>query len=281
MTSAERVQHYCDLESEANIKTDKNLAITDGKVEFRGLSMKYREHLDYAIKNLSVLVEPGHNVGIVGRTGSGKSSILQVLFRLVEANEGQVLIDDQDISQIGLHDFRKQISVIPQDPFIFSDTVAKNLDPFEEYSWEQLWSALEAVELKQFFDELPDKIETVLESGDIGLSVGQKQLMCLARAILRNNKILILDEATANIDMQTDKLIQEKIRERFSDCTVLTIAHRLDTIIDSDKVIVMDTGECVEYSSPKQLLSDPTSYLSRMVDALGEADALKLREKVE
>lgn len=156
-----------------------------------------------------------------------------------------------NIADIGLHDLRSKISIIPQEPVLFSGTIRYNLDPFEEFSDAKLWNALEEVQLKEVIHELPAGIS----EGGMNFSVGQRQLICLARAILRDNKILVMDEATANVDSNTDALIQKTIRNKFANCTVLTIAHRLNTVMDSDKIIVMNEGRCIEFGTPYELLT--------------------------
>ena len=181
------------------------------------------------------------------------------LFRLLEGSSGRIVIDDIDISLIGLHELRSKLSIIPQDPVLFSGTIRSNLDPFNIQSDEQLWRALEHSHLKQYVSGLESGLDyQVAENGE-NLSVGQRQLICLARALLRKTKILILDEATAAIDLETDSLIQRTIRKEFANCTILTIAHRLNTIMDSDRVLVLDKGRVVEYESPQRLLSDRRS----------------------
>ncbi|OTF78883.1 hypothetical protein BLA29_003395 [Euroglyphus maynei] len=200
-----------------------------------------------------------NKVGIVGRTGAGKSTLTLALFRLLESSSGKIVIDDIDISLIGLHELRSKLSIIPQDPVLFSGTIRSNLDPFDIQSDEQLWRALEHSHLKQYVSGLESGLDyPVAENGE-NLSVGQRQLICLARALLRKTKILILDEATAAIDLETDSLIQQTIRKEFADCTILTIAHRLNTIIDSNRVLVLDKGRVVEYDSPRKLLADRRS----------------------
>lgn len=278
MTCTQRLVEYSKLPSEGAY-TLRPYSVSNGQVQFQGVFMKYREHLDYVLQDLIFTIPAGSKVGIVGRTGAGKSSILQALFRMVPIAQGSILIDGVDVESLGLHDLRKQLSVIPQFPFIFHGTVRENLDPLHERTEEELWSALAAVELADYFTTLKSQLDTVL-TGNVALSVGQKQLMCLARAILRSNKILMMDEATANVDKQTDALIQSKIRERFEGCTVITIAHRLKTIIDYDLAMVMSKGSCVEFAPPKELLSNRDSEFAKMVEATGPEESAQLRAQI-
>ena len=215
-------------------------------------------------------------VGIIGRTGAGKSSLISALFRLAKT-DGSLLIDNIDTKNIGLFELRNKISIIPQEPVLFSASLRDNLDPFHNYDDPQLWSALEEVELTKVFESLDHPVDR----GGSNLSSGQRQLLCLARAILKKNKILMLDEATANVDPTTDDLIQKTIRTKFGGCTVLTIAHRLNTIMDSDKVLVMDNGEVVEFDHPHILLQQNDSYFSRMAQQSGNAMSQHLRAMAE
>jgi len=277
MTCTQRLVEYSKLPSEG-VYALQPFAVSSGSVQFQGVSMKYREHLDYVLQDLTFSIPAGSKVGIVGRTGAGKSSILQALFRMVPIAKGTILVDGVDIGTLGLHDLRRQLSVIPQSSFLFHGTTRDNLDPFQERTDEELWGALEAVELASYFSGLKQQLSTLL-TGDVALSAGQKQLLCLARAILRKNKILIMDEATANVDKQTDALIQRKIRERFTGCTVIAIAHRLKTIIDYDFVMVMSRGQCVEFDSPKALLCTDTEF-ARMAEATGPEESAALHAQV-
>ncbi|XP_050293273.1 probable multidrug resistance-associated protein lethal(2)03659 [Anthonomus grandis grandis] len=255
MTCVERIQEYADIVPEQDGATHdppKSWPAT-GDIKFDNLCLKYTPEEPLVLKNLTFHIRSTEKVGIVGRTGAGKSSIIIALFRLA-VNEGRIIIDGLDISKIPLSRLRSSISIIPQEPVLFSGSLRKNLDPFEEYTDEVIWRALEEVELKQVVSNFPQGLASKMSEGGSNFSVGQRQLVCLARAIVKNNKILVLDEATANVDPQTDALIQNTIRRKFPDCTVLTIAHRLHTIMDSDKVVVMDAGRIVEFGHPHELL---------------------------
>lgn len=277
MTSVERVLEYTDVEKERSLDTppEKKPPRTwpeHGEIKFHNVFLKYSPNDPPVLKNLSFTVKPQEKVGIVGRTGAGKSSLIAALFQLTDT-EGRILIDNINIREIGLHDLRSKISIIPQEPVLFSGTMRKNLDPFDEYSDDVLWRALEDVELKEAVMDLVAGLESKMSEGGTNFSVGQRQLVCLARAIIRNNKILVLDEATANVDPQTDALIQTTIRKKFADCTVLTIAHRLHTVMDSDKVLVMDAGTMVEFDHPFNLLQNEEGVLYGMVKQTGKAMA--------
>ncbi|CAH1183163.1 unnamed protein product [Phaedon cochleariae] len=277
MTSVERVQEYADLkpESEGSVRDPPKHWPEMGAVEFRDMSLRYSPEQPFVLRNLSFRVNAGEKVGIVGRTGAGKSSLIQALFRLASI-EGSILIDEVDTKTVSLKTLRSKISIIPQEPVLFSGTLRKNLDPFDEYKDEILWDALEQVELKNAVTDLPSALESKMAEGGSNFSVGQRQLVCLARAIVRNNKVLVLDEATANVDPHTDSLIQQTIRKRFADCTVLTIAHRLHTIMDSDKVLVMDAGKCVEFDHPHLLLQNGNGVFHSLVMQTGRATAKNL-----
>lgn len=214
--------------------------------------------------NFDVYVRFVLQVGIVGRTGAGKSTLISALFRLAKI-DGELIIDNIDARQIGLHDLRNKISIIPQEPMLFSASLRDNLDPFGEFEDVALWAALQSVELNKSFVSLDHSVNR----GGGNLSAGQRQLLCLARAIVKRNKILVMDEATANVDPSTDALIQKTIRNQFKDCTVLTIAHRLNTIMDSDRVLVMDHGQAVEFGHPHVLLQKNDGYLTQMVAQTG------------
>lgn len=195
------------------------------------------------------------------------SSILQS-----DSASGQIVIDGVDLATIGLHDLREKLTIIPQDPVLFSGSLRLNLDPFDKYTDEQIWRALEHAHLKDFIEKtLTDGLAHVVAEGGENLSVGQRQLICLGRALLRKTKVLILDEATAAVDMETDDLIQATIKEEFKGCTVITIAHRLNTIVDYDKILVLDAGKIAEFDAPKTLLSNKQTIFYGMCKEAGLA----------
>ncbi|KAM4559458.1 ATP-binding cassette sub-family C member 4-like isoform 1-T1 [Odontesthes bonariensis] len=278
MTSVERVVEYAELESEAPWETDKQPPDDwpqTGSITFDRVDFSYSASEPLVLKNLSVVFASREKVGIVGRTGAGKSSLISALFRLAEP-EGRIMIDGFLSSEIGLHTLRQKMSIIPQDPVLFTGTMRKNLDPFSQHTDEDLWNALQEVQMKAVVEELPNKLETMLTESGSNFSVGQRQLVCLARAILRKNRILIIDEATANVDLRTDSLIQETIRDKFQECTVLTIAHRLNTIIDCDRILVLDAGRIQEYDEPYVLLQNHDGLFYQMVQQTGRAEAASL-----
>nr|XP_036880742.1 multidrug resistance-associated protein 4 [Manis javanica] len=280
MISVERVSEYTELEKEAAWEYEKRPPPAwphEGVIVFDNVNFAYSLDGPLVLKHLTALIKSREKVGIVGRTGAGKSSLISALFRLSEP-KGKIWIDKILTTEIGLHDLRKKMSIIPQEPVLFTGTMRKNLDPFNEHTDEELWNALEEVQLREVIEDLPGKMDTELAESGSNFSVGQRQLVCLARAILRKNRILIIDEATANVDPRTDALIQKKIREKFAQCTVLTIAHRLNTIIDSDKIMVLDSGRLKEYDEPYILLQNEESQFYKMVQQLGKAEAAALLE---
>uniref|UniRef100_A0AAY4BSE5 Multidrug resistance-associated protein 1 n=1 Tax=Denticeps clupeoides TaxID=299321 RepID=A0AAY4BSE5_9TELE len=259
IVAVERVKEYGDTEKEAEWTLEGSKPTTGwptaGHIEICSFGLRYRDDLELAIRNINVIIEGGEKVGIVGRTGAGKSSLTLGLFRIIEASEGEIRVDGVNIANMGLHDLRSRITIIPQDPVLFSGTLRMNLDPFDGYTDEEVWRTLELAHLKNFVSGLPDKLNHECAEGGENLSLGQRQLVCLARALLRKTKILVLDEATAAVDLETDNLIQSTIRTQFEDCTVLTIAHRLNTIMDYTRVLVLDKGQMAEFDSPASLLA--------------------------
>jgi ABC-type multidrug transport system fused ATPase/permease subunit len=317
MNSVERIKEYLDVEQEADAIVEKNRPPENwpskGEVEFVNYSTRYRKELEQVLKKLTFKIEPRQKVGIVGRTGAGKSSLALAIFRALEADEGKILIDGIEIGTIGLQDLRQAITIVPQDPTLFMGTLRSNLDPFDMYTDEEIFSAIRRVHLigpneptataapaapaasttplievtqpeeegstqpstptlatnKNVFLDLSS---TVTESGN-NLSQGQRQLLCLARAMLLNPSVLVMDEATASIDYTTDSKIQETIRELTS--TIITIAHRLQTIVDYDRVLVLDKGEVVEFGHPWELIQNEEGMFRGMCESSSEFDALK------
>uniref|UniRef100_A0A8C7ZZ63 ABC-type glutathione-S-conjugate transporter n=1 Tax=Oryzias sinensis TaxID=183150 RepID=A0A8C7ZZ63_9TELE len=259
IVSVERVNEYADTPKEASWNTEGSaLPLAwpqSGTIEFQDYGLQYRKGLELALKGITLQIQKREKIGIVGRTGAGKSSLALGIFRILEAAKGRIFIDGVNIAEIGLHDLRSRITIIPQDPVLFSGSLRMNLDPFDTYTDEEIWSSLELAHLKDFVSNLPDKLNHECSEGGENLSLGQRQLVCLARALLRKTKILVLDEATAAVDLETDTLIQSTIRTQFEDCTVLTIAHRLNTIMDYTRVIVMDRGYISEMDSPANLIT--------------------------
>uniref|UniRef100_A0A7M4F2I2 Multidrug resistance-associated protein 1-like n=1 Tax=Crocodylus porosus TaxID=8502 RepID=A0A7M4F2I2_CROPO len=238
-----------------------------GIIEFINYQARYRTDLGLALQDISFQTRSQEKVGIVGRTGAGKSTLTNCLFRILERAGGKIIIDGIDISTIGLHDLRSNLNIIPQDPVLFSGTLQSNLDPLGKHSDLELWEALELCDLKNFVQSLPKKLLHEVSEGGANLSVGQRQLVCLARALLRRTKILVLDEATASVDLETDHLVQSTIRKEFDNCTVLTIAHRLHTIVDSERVLVLDSGRIVEFDTPHNLLHQKGAFSEMVTEA--------------
>ncbi|XP_029904550.1 multidrug resistance-associated protein 9-like [Myripristis murdjan] len=243
-----------------------------GAITFQDYQMRYRENTPIVLDKLQLHIGATEKLGIVGRTGSGKSSLVAALFRLVEPAAGSILIDGLDIGAVGLQELRSRLSVIPQDPVLFSGTVRSNLDPFNKHSDEEIWAALEKTYMKKTICRLQQKLQAdVLQNGE-NFSVGQRQLMCMARALLRKSKIVLLDEATASIDAETDVLIQSSITEAFQHCTVLTIAHRIHSVLQADRILVMDRGQVAEFEHPDVLKQKPDSLFASLLAATNTVD---------
>ncbi|KAM7186969.1 ATP-dependent bile acid permease [Rhypophila sp. PSN 637] len=311
MNSVERIKEYLDVEQEAAAIVPENRPPKNwpaqGSVEFINYSTRYRKELDPVLRNLTFKIEAHEKIGIVGRTGAGKSSLALAIFRALEAEEGKIIIDDVDIGQIGLRDLREAITIVPQEPTLFQGTIRTNLDPFSLYTDDDIFEALRRVHLIRPDEQIstgassplippPPTIaitgadseepttsvaanknvflnlsSPVSESGT-NLSQGQRQLMCLARAMLKKPNVLVMDEATASIDYATDTAIQETIREL--DSTIITIAHRLQTIADYDKVLVLDKGQVIEYGHPWDLMKKTGGSFRSMCDMSGDYDTL-------
>ncbi|KAG6581465.1 ABC transporter C family member 12, partial [Cucurbita argyrosperma subsp. sororia] len=277
LNAVERVGIYIDLPSEAPAIIEYNRPPSgwpsSGSIQFEDVALRYRPGLPPVLHGLSFSILPTDKLGIVGRTGAGKSSMLNALFRIVEIERGRITINGYDIAKVGLTDLRKSLTVIPQLPILFSGTVRFNLDPFCEHNDADLWEALERAHLKDVIMRSSFGLDTEVSEGGENFSVGQRQLISLARALLRRSKIIVLDEATAAVDVNTDSLIQKTIREEFKSCTMLIIAHRLNTIIDCDRILVLDKGQVIEYDAPEKLLSNEGSAFYRMVQSTGPANA--------
>ena len=254
-----------------------------GSVVFKGVQLRYRDDLDLVLKGIDVTFKGGEKVGICGRTGSGKSSCLVALFRMVEPCGGELLIDGVNIQRIGITTLRSRISIIPQDATLFYGTLRYNCDPFNLYSDADIWQALTYVQLADVIRRLPNQLLTPVAEAGSNLSAGQRQLLCLARALLRKSRVVCLDEATANVDIETDALIQTVIREQFVSSTVITIAHRLNTVLDYDKILVMSEGEVAEWGSPDELRKKEGGLFAAMLQAStsGDKGGAGAGEKVE
>lgn len=274
MTSVERVVQFTTVPRE---NTEGPSPPEDwprqARLVFKDLTLRYDKDADPVLKKLNIEISGGWKVGVVGRTGAGKSSLISALFRLAPL-EGHVFIDDIDSGSIALKELRSKISIIPQEPVLFSASLRYNLDPFNKYSDADIWAALEQVDLKKTITSLNEMVE----SGGSNFSAGQRQLLCLARAALGRNKLLVLDEATANVDPNTDALIQKSIRKNFADCTVLTVAHRLHTVADANRVVVMEAGEIVECGHPHELLQQEEGHFTSMVKQLGPLAEQSVRD---
>jgi len=291
MNSAERLLHYSEeIEIERQEGLDAPVGWPErGKIEIKNLNMKYAPYLPPTLHDVSISINAHEKVGIVGRTGAGKSSIIMSLFRMVEPDLYSVIkIDDSNILNMKLCNLRHGLSIIPQEPILFSGTIRFNLDPFNEHSDSEIWYALENSGMKGMIMDMDKKLESEVRCNGENFSVGQRQLLCLARAMLKNSHVLVMDEATASCDIETDAIIQKAIRNNFNDATVITIAHRLNTIIDYDKILVLDKGRVLEFDTPINLLYQENQYgelepnysteFSRLIDETGPINAENLRQ---
>ncbi|KAL9430732.1 hypothetical protein AB3S75_026014 [Citrus x aurantiifolia] len=264
MVSVERIKQFTEIPSEAAWKMEDRLPPPNwpahGNVDLIDLQVRYRSNTPLVLKGITLSIHGGEKIGVVGRTGSGKSTLIQVFFRLVEPSGGRIIIDGIDISLLGLHDLRSRFGIIPQEPVLFEGTVRSNIDPIGQYSDEEIWKSLERCQLKDVVAAKPDKLDSlVADSGD-NWSVGQRQLLCLGRVMLKHSRLLFMDEATASVDSQTDAEIQRIIREEFAACTIISIAHRIPTVMDCDRVIVVDAGWAKEFDKPSRLLERPSLF---------------------
>lgn len=278
MNATERLHYYgTHLEEEAPLRLGEVRSSWPerGEIVFDNVEMRYRDKLPLVLQGLSMHVQGGERIGVVGRTGAGKSSIMSTLFRLVELSGGSITIDGVDISKVGLHDLRTRLAIIPQDPTLFHGTVRSNLDPFDEHTDLELWSALRKSDLVHEDAALDDKtaggihLDGIVEEEGLNFSLGQRQLMALARALVRGSQIIVCDEATSSVDMETDRKIQQTMASAFRGKTLLCIAHRLRTIIDYDRICVMDAGRIAELDTPLRLFEKDGGIFHGMCERSG------------
>ena len=241
-----------------------------GKIEFKNLSLQYRPETPLVLKNLTFNVKQGDKIGIVGRTGAGKSTICLCLSRILEPTNGQIIVDGVDISKLNLTDLRSRITVIPQDPIMFKGTLRYNLDPSKKVDEQEILRVLEEAQLGELIKQ--DGLDLKIDENGSNLSSGEKQLICICRAILRKSKVVILDEATSNIDVVTEQKIQHLLNTCLDGCTVLTVAHRLNTIMNSQKILVLSFGEIAEYDSPRNLMQNKESEFTKLLTELKQKD---------
>lgn len=264
MVSVERIKQFTEIPSEAAWTIKDRLPPpnwpSQGNVDLQDVQVRYRPNTPLVLKGVTLSIRGGEKIGVVGRTGSGKSTLIQVLFRLVEPTGGRIIIDGIDITTLGLHDLRSRFGIIPQEPVLFEGTVRSNIDPTGQYSEEEIWKSLERCQLKEVVASKPEKLESPVADDGENWSVGQRQLLCLGRVMLKKSRLLFMDEATASVDSQTDAVIQRIIREDFAACTIISIAHRIPTVMDCDRVLVVDAGLAKEFDSPSRLLERPSLF---------------------
>ncbi|KAL5577869.1 hypothetical protein UlMin_019568 [Ulmus minor] len=267
--SVERLHQYMDIPSEAPEVIEENRPPANwpdvGKVEIRDLQIRYRANAPLVLHGISCTFAGGHKIGIVGRTGSGKTTLIGALFRLVEPTGGRIIVDGINISTIGLHDLRSRFGIIPQDPTLFNGTVRYNLDPLSQHSDKKIWEVLGKCQLREAVQEKEGGLDSLVVDDGSNWSMGQRQLFCLGRALLRRSRVLVLDEATASIDNATDTILQKTIRTEFADCTVITVAHRIPTVMDCTMVLAMSDGQVVEYDEPMKLMKREGSLFGKLV----------------
>lgn len=269
MTSTQRVLNYTELEPEpgydlTNHAPDEWSKI--GTLQFQNVSLRYYPGAPKAIEDVSCIIEAGEKVGIVGRTGAGKSSLVASLFRMPE-HDGKIFLGEVCLSELNLYEARGALTAIPQDPIFFTGTLRSNLDPFQEYDDGEIWRALQRAHINSLLENTPDKLNSHVTERGANFSVGERQLLCLARAMLQKKKVIVFDEATANVDYGTERLLHNTIKEQLKDCTVLTIAHRMTNIMHYDKVLVLDKGRLVEFDKPGVLITHKDSIFARLASS--------------
>ena len=267
MTSTQRVLNYTELEPEPGYDLANN-APKDwnktGRLQFQDVSLCYYPGGPKALESVSCIIEAGEKVGIVGRTGAGKSSLVASLFRMPE-HDGKIFLGEVCFSELNLQEARQALTAIPQDPIFFSGTLRSNLDPFQEYDDQEIWAALEKAHIKSLLEKTPEKLQSYVTERGSNFSVGERQLLCLARALLQKKKVIVFDEATANVDYNTERLLHDTIKDQLKDCTVLTIAHRMTNVMHYDKVLVLDKGRLVEFDKPGILINQKDSIFEQLV----------------
>lgn len=267
MTSVERVMTYTQIEPELGYDNDSYPPSDwpkSGQLELQDVSLAYYPGAPMVLNDVTFTVNAQEKIGIAGRTGAGKSSIVSALFRMPEP-QGRILIDGCDIAALNLQCSRRSMAVISQDPVLFTGTLRFNLDPFEQFSDKEVWEAIDGASLKSTIQSMPDQLHQRLKEQGVNLSAGERQLLCLARALLQKSKIIVMDEATANVDYKTDSLIQNTIRTKFRECTVITIAHRLNTIMDYDRILVLENGRVIEFDTPQTLMDNEHGILKQLI----------------
>ncbi|KAJ3843478.1 P-loop containing nucleoside triphosphate hydrolase protein [Lentinula raphanica] len=294
MVALERVKEFSELKREPPEFIEPRPPASwpaAGAIKCEELVIRYAPELPNVLHTLNFEIRPGEKVGILGRTGSGKSTLALSFFRFVEATEGRIIIDDIDIAKVGLTDLRSRLTIIPQDPTILSGTLRSTLDVFDEYEDVEIFEALRRVHLIPSSDSavvaeedstvnanIFRNLDSTVSEGGENFSTGEKQLLCMARAILKRSKVLVMDEATASVDYATDELIGKTIRQEFADSTILTIAHRLRTVIDYDRIMLLDQGRIVEFDKPGVLLADSTSKFHALCKATGKEEFATLNK---
>lgn len=268
MTSAERTLAYTKIEPEKgqdiSSRPPKGWP-NHGRIHFRDVSLRHYKDGPKALRNLTFEINASEKIGIAGRTGAGKSSVVAALIRLSES-DGEIFIDDINIKEINTEILRRSVSVISQSPVLMSGPLRESLDPRGEFKDSEIWDALEHMRMKSMISGLPDQLDSIIEGTGSNFSAGERQLLHLARVLLRRDKIVIFDEATANVDLETDEIIQKTIHDEFKNCTVMTIAHRLNTILDCDRIMLLDNGEIVEFDKPKVLLEKEDGFLKNFYE---------------
>jgi len=269
MVAVERIFQYCRIPSEAplilkNKYPEKGWPI-QGSISVEHLQLRYLPLAPLVLKDITFSINGGEKLGVVGRTGSGKSSLVLALFRIVEPAAGKIIIDGIDISIVGLNDLRSKLNIIPQEPTLFEGTIRDNLDPLGVHTDQEIWESLEKCMLADVISQKEEKLDTLVAEKGENWSMGQRQLICLGRVLLRRSRILILDEATASVDTQTDLVLQNTMKTEFADCTVISIAHRIPTVMGCDKVLVLDAGQVKEFGPPTFLLEQPSSLFKSLV----------------